>query len=167
MPRLVFWAMRGVRRPPLWVLALTVTAVTGIASVGIHGLFGGRDDGKPAHVEVAVRLHTVSSDRLAREGMHLWAPTHGATITAAMAEHLAVRTVPSSLSPTALESVLADVSDPNVPALDGRTLWVVSLTPVPLAAPMAQSAAAPPTTPSFTLAFVDPVIGRLVFSDFG
>src|ERR1700694_4015950 len=71
-----------------------------------------------------INLATVPAGRLAQEGMSLLAPTSGSQLSAAAATDAAVALFPGA---NVEESVLATVQDPYVPSIDGRTLWIVSL----------------------------------------
>lgn len=67
----------------------------------------------------------VSAAQLAQEGMVLAQPSRAALHTQAEAEQAAH----GKFDATILQTVLADVQDGNVPGVDGKTAWVISIMP--------------------------------------
>jgi hypothetical protein len=115
----------------------------------------------------SVTLQTVSAAQLAAEGMSLHQPAISASVTQAGAIQAASAAFPPS--PLVRESVLARIEDANVPLIDGRTLWIVSLMPTGgFMPPSAGPAPGAPVAPArFLLVFIDPTTGEFVFGDAG
>ncbi len=113
-----------------------------------------------------VSLETVPSQRLAAEKLELRAPSRAANVSKSRAEFLARSYFPGS---DVRESALAAVRDPNVPVVNGRLCWVVSLSLPggiyhPSAGPRGNTMRLPA---SYLLVFVDADTGDFVFGDMG
>lgn len=142
-----------------WSRVATLSAIACVAIAATIPLLAAGND--------SVTLQTVSATRLAAEGMSLHQPDISASVTQAEAIQSAALEFPPS--PQIRESVLALVQDANVPLIDGRTLWIVSLMPpggfMPPSTGPAPGTDVPPA--SYILVFIDPTTGEFVFGDAG
>ena len=115
----------------------------------------------------SVTFQTVPSSALASEGMSFGAPSRPALLTHAQAEQAALAAYPGPLA-AVRETHLVDVHNKNLPLLDGRTLWAVSVTPgngfERSAGPVENGS---PSSATFQLVFVDPQDGSFVMGDSG
>jgi hypothetical protein len=114
-------------------------------------------------------LRSVTSDALAQENLRLLVPAAtdatSTTITANSAQQAAAAGFPGP--PKVIESALADVSDPNVPLINGKLLWVVSLDPTSAPRSSGPPGSKEPGPPTRFLVFIDPSTGKFVFGDIG
>ncbi len=121
-----------------------------------------------AHATVAtpLALSGVPAATLATDNVHLFAPpaSHAApAVSAAGADASALAAFPDVQVKSA---ALAQVSSPGDPTVNGKTLWVVNVTP-----PDAFNAAPPDATssrlaahPLYMLVFVDPANGAFLMA---
>jgi hypothetical protein len=95
-----------------------IAVAIGVAAIAIVALVVFRGSGHPT-------LSTVSDEQLARVGIRLVKPVGGPVIGPARAESAAV----AQFHGKAREAVLATVSAPRGPLVDGCLCWVVSVLP--------------------------------------
>jgi len=113
-----------------------------------------------------VQMQSVSQERLAQEGMHLHHPSRHAGHSDTEARTKAQTQFPRA---RIRESVLADVQDSNIPDVDGKTAWVVSIVPaLGIQAPSSGPPGNPPLSAgNFMLLFFDSQTGDFIFGDAG
>ncbi len=119
-----------------------------------------------ATVASAVTISGVPSATLATDNVHLFAPSAALPVPAVSAAGATAAALAAFPGVQVKSATLAQVSDPGSPAVDGKSMWVVNVTPpdafntAPPNAPSSKLAA----HPLYMLVFVDPTSGQFVMA---
>jgi len=140
----------------VWVISMVAAAIMAVGG----GVF---IRAAMASSQTPVTLSSVSSNQLASANIHLYAPSGTSKVTKASAEESAAGLFRNAGGSAArvLESQLVDVSDPNAPEINGKTLWVISINPADVHVPPAPDGSRMVLT--FDIEFVDPTTGADIF----
>ncbi|MGC8460728.1 MAG: hypothetical protein ACP5OR_02625 [Candidatus Dormibacteria bacterium] len=141
---------------------------SGVAAVGITLFAIVTATMSNAHATVAtpVTISGIPAATLATDNIHLFTPSRSLPAAAVSAVGASATALAAFPNVQVRSTTLAQVSDPGSPIVDGRTLWVVSVTPPDAfnAAPPNAVSSQRPAHPLYMLVFIDPSNGAFLMA---